>query len=165
MTSSRVGFVTGLAAEARVLRLGLAAGGRETGGEALIACAGASTRRAGLEAERLVEAGAVALVSYGIAGGLDPGLEPGALVLPDAVAPPDGPALPTHGPWREALLAVALERGLAPAGGVIAGSDRAVSSVAEKRDLQAASGAVAVDMESHAVALVAREAGLPLSRR
>lgn len=158
MTVLRVGFVTGLAVEASVLRRGLAA----DGGEALIACAGASTQRARQEAERLVEAGAVALVSYGIAGGLDPELEPGALVLPDAVAVADGPALPTHGPWREVLLALALERGLAVAGGVIAGSDRVVSSVAGKRDLQAASGAVAVDMESHGVAQVARDANLPL---
>lgn len=158
MSGPKVGFVTGLAIEASVLRRGLA----NDGGEALIACAGASTRRAGLEAERLVAAGASALVSYGIAGGLDPELAPGALVLPGAVAVADGPAIPTHGPWREVLLALALERGLAVAGGVLAGSDRVVSSVAGKRDLQAASGAVAVDMESHGVAQVARDANLPL---
>ena len=79
MSGPKVGFVTGLAVEASVLRRDLAAGAQGSCGEALIACAGASTRRAHLEAERLIEAGAGALVSFGIAGGLDPGLAPGAL--------------------------------------------------------------------------------------
>ena len=158
MTGAKIGFVTGLAVEADVLRRNLDSGGDA----ALIACAGANAQRAGLESERLVEAGAVALVSYGIAGGLDPGLEPGTVVLADAVVPPGQQALPTHKSWREVLLAAAPGDDLAPVGGAIAGSDRAVSSVADKEDLQAATGAVAVDMESHAVAQVARDAGLPL---
>jgi adenosylhomocysteine nucleosidase len=165
---TRVGFVTGLAVEARVLRGSL---GAEQGAAVLVACAGADARRAKAAAEALIEAGAAALVSYGIAGGLDPGLAAGAVVLPEAVLTPGGPALATARAWRESLHERAGGAGAGPAdarledarlaGGTLLGSDRAVAAVAEKQGLFEAWGAIAVDMESHAVALAAQSAGLP----
>jgi adenosylhomocysteine nucleosidase len=160
---TRVGFVTGLAVEARVLRGSL---GAEQDAALLVACAGADALRAKASAEALIEAGAAALVSYGIAGGLDPRLAAGAVMLPEAVLTPGGPALPTARAWRESLRerAGGASAGLADArlaGGTLLGSDRAVAAVAEKQGLFEAWGAIAVDMESHAVALAARDAGLP----
>jgi hypothetical protein len=87
-------------------------------------------------------------------------------MLPEAVLTPGGPALPTAWAWRESLRerAGGASAGLADArlaGGTLLGSDRAVAAVAEKQGLFEAWGAIAVDMESHAVALAARDAGLP----
>ncbi len=153
----RAGFVTGLAVEARVLRRNLAPSDPEN--DLLVACAGADSGRAERAAQALLEAGAGALVSYGIAGGLDPALRAGGVVLAEAVCLPGGEALPTDTAWRQRLLGLASGHPLA--GGTLAGSDRALASLAEKRRLFDSSGAVAVDMESHAVAEVARAAGVP----
>jgi hopanoid-associated phosphorylase len=155
----RAGFVTGLAVEAGVLRRHAAS--QEPGIEIMIACAGADAARARRMAEDLLDAGAGGLVSFGIAGGLDPALGPGDIVLPEAVVAPGGTAVGTDGAWRRSLLGVAVAKGLGLTGGIMAGSDHAVATVAGKRDLYRASRAVAVDMESHAVALVARAAGVP----
>ena len=153
----RSGFVTGLAVETRVLRYNLG----QDGAEPLTACAGADAGRARAAAEALVAADAGALVSYGIAGGLDPALAAGTLLLPEAVLTPGGPALATDAAWRTRLLAAASQAGHGFAGGLLAGSDRALAGVAEKRGLHETSAALAVDMESHAVGLAARDAGLP----
>ena len=152
----RAGFVTGLAVEARILRRNLAPSDLQD--DVMVACAGADSGRAGRAAAALLEAGAGALISYGIAGGLDPALRAGAVVLADAVLLPGGQAVPTDSPWRERLLGLAAGHTLT--GGTLAGSDRALASLADKRGLFETSGAVAVDMESHAVAAVARTAGV-----
>jgi adenosylhomocysteine nucleosidase len=161
-TSSRPGpgFVTGLAIEASVLRRGAA--GHDPEIATRIVCAGADAARARRLAEDLLAAGACALVSYGVAGGLDPALEPGDVVLPEAVIAPGGAVLATDAAWRARLLEAASLEGLQLRGGGLAGSDQAVATVSAKRALFAASGAVAVDMESHSVALAARAAGVPL---
>lgn len=156
---SRVGFVTGLAAEAEVLRRSIAETTSDS--ELLVACAGADSARARRAAEALVETGAAALVSYGIAGGLAPGLEAGAVVLAESVFLPDGGTLATDDPWRRRLIDLAADRGDAVSVGHLIGSDRALRGVAEKRRVHEAGGAVAVDMESHAVAAVARDARVP----
>ena len=83
---TRTAFIVGLAAEARVLRR--AAGGLDPSLPGRIACAAAAPERARAGAERLLAEGAGALVSFGIAGGLDPVLMPGDLVLPERVGLP-----------------------------------------------------------------------------
>ncbi len=156
----RTGFVTGLAVEASVLRRQAASD--DPNFEILIACAGADALRARRMADDLLDAGAGALVSFGIAGGLDPALEAGEVVLPEAVVMSGGPAVMTDPAWRRRLLDMAAAKGLRPRGGKVAGSDQAVATVAGKRVLFEESGAVAaVDMESHAVALAAQAAGVP----
>ena len=91
-----------------------------------------------------------ALVSAGFAGGLDPRLTRGGLVRPAIVRGLDaatGGDLPLAGGEQEGLLLVTVYR--------------IVRSVAEKQALAAATGWVLVDMETFAVATVARDAGLP----
>lgn len=136
-----IGIVTGLHAEARVLR-----------GLPLVACAGAEPEAA---ARALVAAGAKRLLSFGLAGGLDPALKPGTLVLATKVVAATE-AWPTDDRWRRACL----RPGMVEA--ALAGSDTAICARADKEVLHRASGAVAVDMESHAIARVAAAAGLPL---
>jgi adenosylhomocysteine nucleosidase len=51
--------------------------------------------------------------------------------------------------------------GLEPQSGALLGSDRIVANASDKRELFEATGAQAVDMESHELAAVAAGAGLP----
>lgn len=153
------GFITGLAAESRALRRGAKAHDAEL--EPKIACAGAKPARARAQAERLIAEGATVLVSFGVAGGLDPVLSAGALLLPSRIDLGDGERLSVdpglHG--RLCQAAGSLPVTLAP----LIGSDRVVATVSGKQTLHQRSQAAAVDMESHVVAAVARDAGLPFA--
>jgi adenosylhomocysteine nucleosidase len=146
-----VGVVTGMLAEARCLRrLDLR-----------VACSGGSAERARAEATRLVAAGAVGLVSFGLAGGLAPELRAGDLLLPEAVRTPQGTSIPTDARWRERLGARLETGGLRATAGTLAGSQRVIASLSDKQALFETTGAVAVDMESHEVAAAAAAAGIP----
>jgi adenosylhomocysteine nucleosidase len=96
--------------------------------------------------------GVSALVSFGLAGGLDPALRPGAVVVPRQVVE-DG-------------LVYAADPGLAArfggfSGDVLLAGRAIVAAAADKAALFAATGAALVDLESGAVARVAQAAGLP----
>ena len=146
-----VGVVTGMLAEARCLRrLDLR-----------VACSGGSAERAHAEATRLAAEGAVALVSFGLAGGLAPDLRAGDLLLPEAVRTPHGASIATDPRWRERLRTRLETGGLRHAGGALAGSERVVATLSDKQALAETTGAVAVDMESHEVAAAAGAAGIP----
>ena len=149
--SATVAALAGFRGEARCLRgLGVA-----------IACSGGSAERARSEAQRLLGQGAAALVSFGLAGGLAPGLRTGDLLLPDTVRSEGFGSWPVDPVWRERVHARLAAGGLQPQGGAIAGSDRILATAGDKRALSEATGALAVDMESHAVAAVATDAGIP----
>jgi hopanoid-associated phosphorylase len=151
----RLGVVTGLASEAACLS-GIANDERPP-----IRCAGADALRARRFAEALVrEDGCGALLSFGLAGGLAPGLAAGALVIADAVIAPDGRRLPTDAGWREGLLA-RLRGGPRTAIGAVLGRDSALTARTAKRDAFRRTGAVAADMESHGVAEAAARSGVP----
>lgn len=136
--------MVGLAAEARIaarwgwpVRIG---GGTPTG--------------AADAALRLLAGGATGLVSFGLAGGLDPALRPGAVVVPHAIL--------SNGESFAADAALA-----APFGGLtdhtlLAGSAVA-ASMADKRALFAATGTCAIDLESSSVAEAARRCGVPFA--
>ena len=152
---TRLGVVTGMTSEARRLP-------REVAGSApLVACSGADSARAAAAARRLIADGAEALLSFGLAGGLDPRLNPGDLIVADMVVDRDRQQLDTDLAWRVALFQ-ALEAAR-PTGGAVLGSETLVASAEEKSKLRDATGAVAVDMESFAVASVADEAGVPFA--
>jgi adenosylhomocysteine nucleosidase len=138
--------VTGLAVEARI-----------AAGPGVVAISGAGDTLAQLIGEEIDE-GAVAVISFGIAGALDPSLEPGACIVARTVAS-DRMRWSTDAAWSYAL-----QRGLDGAiRGDIAGSDDVVLHVDTKAMLGAARGALAVDMESHVVARVASERGIPFA--
>jgi adenosylhomocysteine nucleosidase len=140
-----IGVVTGSRAEARCL----------SGVAGRIVCSGADAERARRESERL--AGEVeGLVSFGLAGALAPDLREGELLLPSEVIAPDGRRIAADAAWRARLAALADARS-----GPLVGSDALIESVAAKAALHCASGAFALDMESHLVALTANATGLP----
>ncbi len=155
---ARLGIVTGLAAEAD--RIARAARGLSDGPLPLVFCSGADAGRAQDGAARLIADGAEGLVSFGIAGGLDPALEPGELVLADAVVTPDGERVASDRGWRNRFLALSQSRQPVTVA-AIAGADGPLTTLAAKRALSNVTGAAAVDMESHAVARAASAAGVP----
>jgi adenosylhomocysteine nucleosidase len=138
-----LGIVTGLKAEARVANpLGLVLAG------------GAGPRGAARAAARLADEGATALLSFGLAGGLSPTSQPGTLIIPAEVLADDDRFA------TDAALTAWL-------GGVTGGTHAAaaatLASAADKRALHARTGADAVDLESGAIAAVARARGLPFA--
>jgi adenosylhomocysteine nucleosidase len=108
----------------------------------------------------LVESGCDALVSFGLAGGLDPALTSGALCLPEAVLTPTGRRFLVDAAWR-ARLVRRLGDGVPAPPPILIGTDEPAASPQEKLDLFAHTGAGATDMESHAVAEVAGERAIP----
>lgn len=149
----RIGIVVALAAEHRSLR-------RLRDGDCLVAVSGAGAKAAGSVARRLVDEGADALVSWGCAAALAPELEPGDLILPSRIIGADGTPLETTTGWRGSLSA-RLAGHLPLRDGALAESAEIVSSACAKRALHAATAAVALDMESAAVARVAQASALP----
>jgi adenosylhomocysteine nucleosidase len=133
----RVGVLVGLAAEGRIaVPLGCrvaVGGGTAAGAEAAV--------------RALVAQGVTGLVSFGLAGGLDPALPAGTLLVPRTVL------LDGHGAMQTDAALCAWLGGATP-GCLLAGT-AVVAGVAAKRALHARTGAVAVDLESGAVALAA----------
>lgn len=102
-----------------------------------------------------------AVVSFGLAGGLDPILAVGDVVIASEVwtekrVYPTSPDL--TGSWRRRI-----HRGTLPfaSAGSIAGVDRPLATPAGKASLHQRSGSVAVDMESHIAAAYASRHNLP----
>jgi adenosylhomocysteine nucleosidase len=121
---------------------------------------GIGDRRAEDAARRLVERGVSALASWGCAGGLDPSLGPGALVVPSSVVVSDSVSYDCDPTWRERLL-VRLESEIHPVIGPMLHVEKVIVSPDQKRELHERFRVTAVDMESGAVARVAAEHGLP----
>jgi len=126
----------------------------------LLVVSGMGQAAAGHGARRLVDAGARALISWGMAGGLDPALAAGTLLLPREIASPEGALFVTAGDWRQHLRSV-----LAASHPVCCGKlltcHAALGSAADKAIAFRQTAAVAVDMESLAVAEVAATRRLP----
>lgn len=155
-----IGVVTGMEAEAKLLN-GL--------GFRVVACGGnpAITRA---KTEDLIRGGVSALISFGIAGALDPRLRPGDLLVADSVVLPDERVVKCDAAWQERvqeklnkveITAVSFAQISVNVPGAVAGSSTAVASRADKQSLYHRSGAVAVDMESHHVAELASRHSLP----
>jgi hypothetical protein len=122
-----------------------------------LAIAGLGFERAATAAEKLIERGVGALLSWGIAGGLSVELAPGELVLPARV-------ISEEGEWStDRALRARVQQVLgwqAHEGGDLYCSRTPVISVEAKRTL-ASRKLLAVDMESAAVATIAEREGVP----
>jgi adenosylhomocysteine nucleosidase len=98
------------------------------------------------------------IISIGIAGALAPGLRPGHWVVADAVRNAHDEIVTNRG-WADRL-ASSLPR---PERGLMLGTNSIVAIAADKAELHRATGAIAIDMESHVAARVAARHGLPFA--
>ncbi len=126
----------------------------------LMVCSGADAARARIATRRLLSDGAEALVSFGVAGGLDPKLRPGTVVLADSVIAPNGVRRACDHDWL-CRLGDLLGETVPYATAAVFGGDEALDSREAKGAVFARHGAVAVDLESFAVSETASAAGAP----
>jgi adenosylhomocysteine nucleosidase len=126
----------------------------------MVCVAGIGLDNAGRAARRLVEAGAHGLVSWGCAAALSPRMKSGDLCLPLQIVDEQTRHWPAAEAWHQRAQRALLDTGAVCTEPLVSAEGLAVST-ADKRKLAAASGAVAVDMESAAVAAVASECDVP----
>jgi hopanoid-associated phosphorylase len=141
LTTSLVGVVVGLAAEAEIARRLSSS----------VLCSGGRPEIAARHAKTLIDAGAASLMSFGIAGGLAPGLPPGTLVVATEIITEEA-VYPARADCAGRVKARA---------GAIYGATEIVATAREKSALSARTGAIAVDLESGPVARQAMAAGIP----
>jgi len=108
------------------------------------------------------------VISFGVAGGLDPSLRPGDVVVATEVLAGDTRWLAGLVLNEELIASVAFGRGRLVrrrrvVRGGLAGVEQLVAAKAGKAALRSETGAAAVDMESHIAAAYAAEAGLPFA--
>jgi adenosylhomocysteine nucleosidase len=140
--------VTGLLAEARAVGLPL---DRTIAG-------GADPVRLEAELGRALSEGAQAVLSFGLAAGLQEGRGPGTLVIPVEIVSGDE-HYPTDPRWSAQMRAAVGEGDSQP----IVGVDAPLLRPADKSQLHRTTGAIAADMESHRVARLAQRAGRPFA--
>jgi adenosylhomocysteine nucleosidase len=147
----KVAAVTGLAAEAEIARrAGITA--EPSGGIAAQTTA---------IAENLLRDGAEALISFGLAGALAPGLAPGALLVPRAVIDEGGTHYAVDADWRMRVIDTLRGAGRWLEERDVLGAGEAAASLARKAEFHRITGAAAIDLESHLVAQAAGRAGRP----
>jgi adenosylhomocysteine nucleosidase len=154
------GIVVALASEARTLT-NHATPERLTplADDAALWLSGMGLRAAQHAAQELVNAGAKALAVFGVAGALDSSLSSGTLLCPEQVLDESGGRYATDAPWRARLhrsLATTLK-----ASGSLLSVREPLLTIAEKATAHQRFGALAVDMESAAVAAIAQQHSIP----
>lgn len=121
----------------------------------LIVLSGAGPNNARKAAQMLLAEGAERLMSWGCAAALDEHLQPGKLTLPDRLITADLETIDIQSSWLDEL-----QRLLSPLNPItnagLAESKTLISTAEDKRLLSHKTGAVALDMESIAIAKAAR---------
>lgn len=145
--------VTGMAFEARIVR--------GEGIEVVFAARADLLERA---LSAALARGCSGIISFGTAGGLAPDLEPGAVVVANAVEGPLG-RFATDVLWSERLAATlaATPLGARLRRGLVAGVTAPLTGAGDKAMLHRSSGALAVDMESHIAGAIAAAQGVPFA--
>ncbi|HEY2248782.1 MAG TPA: phosphorylase [Bradyrhizobium sp.] len=102
------------------------------------------------------------VISFGVAGGLDPSLKTGDVVVATEVMAGDARWLAGLSLTEAQIASIALGRRRVVRG-LLAGVEEVVAASACKAALHSETGAAAVDMESHIAAAYASEAGIPFA--
>lgn len=146
---TKLGIITGIAMEAKLLE-------RFVSPSLMVDYAGLDPSAAHRAAEKMIAAGATALLSFGLAGGLNPAVSAGAVVIPAEIR--GDKKFPCDLAWTRRLASLLKETPslLAHAPAVLATPDA-------KAAMFAATGAPAADMESYGVAETAAMHGLPFA--
>ena len=138
--------VTGMQREAKLLR-----------GRCEVIVAGSDNSALASKLEGAIDRGARTILSFGICGALAPDLAAGSLVVGFRVVSAAG-SWTADEKWSNRLASPC-----AAATGTVAGSDSILLTEVAKYALHRETGAIATDMESHIVARVASERGLPFA--
>lgn len=148
----RIGIITGVRTEQRALAPILGADNSP-----LVRLSGARPARARSGVEALIEAGVDGILSFGTAGALNSDLQPGAMVIGESVLGPDGTSYACDPAWVKAM-SDALD--IQPVG--VSGAEHVMGTNA-KAKMFVDTARVAIDMESHIIAKLACEAGVPFA--
>jgi adenosylhomocysteine nucleosidase len=156
------GFVVALREESRSLigrplRYGECAAIEHAG---LVYVCGAGPDNAARAARALIDRGASGLLSWGCAAGLAPALKAGDLCLPYTILEGNGASHAVTGFWHERVRH-ALQGHFDVHTGAMFSSRHLVADASEKRALAVTYGAVALDMESAAIAAAAAQRSVP----
>lgn len=156
-----LGIVCALPYEARPLIRGKAEMGKiySVGPAAFLAVSGAGAENATRATECLLNKGVDALISWGLAGALKPGLAAGDVVLAEQLVTDQG-VFAVSRSWRKALR-IRLADFTRVYDGALAQSDNLLTRPTDKQLLHDSSAAIAVDRESAAIAEVAKKAKVP----
>lgn len=145
-------IVTGLPQEARIA----------TGPGVTVICSSSDPKqlRAQLGA---FDAGQVrGIISFGVAGGLDPALHPGDIVIATEIVA-TGSRWTTTDFFTADMVDLVTGNGRRIVRGILAGAEEVVLNPTDKAALRANTNAIGVDMESHIAAAYAASAGLPFT--
>lgn len=155
-----VGIVTAMRIESRCITARHLPLGEviNLGNNAAICLCGMGENAARNAATKLLAEGATALISFGVAGALDSKLRPGDLVLPESVY--NEQLLPVSLPWRDQVQN-SLPSHIQIIGGKLATGKKVLTSLVEKNEFAKTTGAIAVDLESGAIAEVAKNSDIP----
>lgn len=126
----------------------------------LVTYSGTGPQNAGSGAELLLSKGATQLISWGCAAALSALLKPGDLILADKLIDADHIEIALNGDWHRSCKDLLSPMAIVY-NGCLTESKSMVSSSTQKRQLQSITGAIALDMESLAIAKVAEQHGLP----
>jgi adenosylhomocysteine nucleosidase len=157
-----LGFVVALPGEARTLsqqRLDFEATHALPGGH-WIGVSGAGPERAHRAARKLLDQNVDALISWGCAGALKEDLQPGHLVIPECILSANHEPLVPDRSWHQAFLDT-IPTHLTHHTGTLLESRSVIKTADEKSRLQSATGALAIDMESAAIARLAKAENIP----
>ncbi len=125
-------------------------------------CSSASAAQLRQSLERLKGQDFGAVISFGLAGGLDPALRPGdAIVAREIIA--QGARYAVHPRLAAAMIDAVAKTGRAPVSDALVGVDQMAMDVAAKTALRKQTGAAAVDMESHIAAAFAKANRTPFA--
>lgn len=157
-----VGLIVALPGEQRTLTNARIHSGRfsELNGNTLICLSGVGPDRAADGATRLIRQGCNALVSWGCSAAIWTELKAGDLIIPERVLSANGEVFDTDRGWRGGLLGRLAGRQTIHTG-AITESRTIVATAADKRIVRSRTGAIALDMESAAIARLAARHNLP----
>jgi hopanoid-associated phosphorylase len=102
--------------------------------------------------------GCKGLISFGVAGGLAPGLRPGTCIIGSSVID-EGQDRPTDARWAQRLRRIIPDTVYGP----LLGVRQPIALSGDKSALHRKTGAIGVDMESHVVARAAAQHEVPLA--
>ena len=154
MTDRRIGIITALIPEARCIVKRKAVPGVITPvtGNISLLVSGMGAERARRAASKMIDAGFNALVSWGMAGALAADIEPGALIIPETIVSGAGKVYPTAKKWRSSVIKRLKDCPTDIYLGQLSDSMHVLTLGSEKYRVRQQTDALAVDMESAAIA-------------